>query len=71
MKKSPTPERLASAERVRSLRASLGLTFEALARAAGVSVAAVHAWEYGQRIPSAPMLAKLLAVKRPKTGARA
>jgi len=42
MKKSPTPERLASAERVRSLRASLGLTFEALARVAGVSVAAVR-----------------------------
>jgi len=41
-------------ERLRSLRAALGVTQDSLARALGVTPTAVAHWEAGHRRPSGP-----------------
>ena len=64
MPKHTKRERDESMARVRSLRAATGLSAEAFARIADVSTASIRSWEYGERIPSEPMLAKLQAAAK-------
>jgi putative transcriptional regulator len=53
------------AERVRWIRATLGLTQEEFAKRFHVNVSSVRAWEQGQAVPTrGPVIGKLLAAER-------
>ena len=51
-------------DRLRSLRAQLGLSQQALAERLGVSVQSIHRWETGKAVPKRSAIKKIEALER-------